>query len=434
MKRISALLLILFCALPLKAQKEEITKSGLGVGPFPALAYDADKGFQLGGVLMLFDYGTGENYPALDSKFYSEFSYFTKGSKIIRLRYDTFKLIPGVRNCTNFQANIDKAYDFYGFNGYETYFDAAQARPFYRYSRYEYLFKSDFIGRLAGALSWEAGIYASYYKLGSIDYASINKGKSAADVFPENMPTLYDACKASGVISAKDADGGFSSGVRFGLVYDTRNKEGAPSRGIWAEGHVLLAPLSETPFYRYSFTWRHYLPLIPNDVLTLAYRFNYEGTFGRQAPFYVLPYMTFMGQRTDLEGMGGYETARGIMRTRLVGLDMGCATAELRWRFASFVLWNQNIALAANIFTDAARVFRGLDISALPSSLREILPAAPADVQLRGTMAERVHQSAGAGIRLIVNENLVVACDRGYPLDKQDGDSPALYITLDYLF
>ena len=80
MKRISALLLILFCALPLKAQKEEITK----------------------------------------------------GSKIIRLRYDTFKLIPGVRNRTNFQANIDKAYDFYGFNGYETYFDAAQARPFYR--------------------------------------------------------------------------------------------------------------------------------------------------------------------------------------------------------------------------------------------------------------------------------------------------------------
>ena len=78
MKRISALLFILFCALPLKAQKEEITKSGLGVGPFPALAYDADKGMQIGAVLMLFDYGTGENYPALDSKFYSEFSYFTK--------------------------------------------------------------------------------------------------------------------------------------------------------------------------------------------------------------------------------------------------------------------------------------------------------------------------------------------------------------------
>ena len=111
MKRISALLFILFCALPLKAQKEEITKTGLGVGPFPALAYDADKGLPICGVQLLFDYGTGENYPALDSKFYSEFSYFTKGSKIIRLRYDTFKLIPGVRNCTNFQAHIDKAYD-----------------------------------------------------------------------------------------------------------------------------------------------------------------------------------------------------------------------------------------------------------------------------------------------------------------------------------
>jgi len=65
------------------AQKGDgIVKSGLSLGPFPALAYDADKGFQLGGVLMLFDYGTGENYPALDSKLYTELSFFTKGSKI----------------------------------------------------------------------------------------------------------------------------------------------------------------------------------------------------------------------------------------------------------------------------------------------------------------------------------------------------------------
>ena len=434
MKRISALLLILFCALPLKAQKEEITKSGLGVGPFPALAYDADKGMQIGGVLMLFDYGTGENYPALDSKLYTEFSFFTKGSKMIQLRYDNRKLIPGVRICTNFRASIDKAFNFYGFNGYEMNFDATQLNPFYRYSHFEYLFKSDFIGQFAGALSWEAGIYASYYKLGSIDYASINKGKSASQIFPESMPTLYDAYKACGVVSKADADGGFSSGVRLGLLYDTRNKEGAPSRGIWAEGHVLLAPFSETPFYRYSLTWRHYLPIIPDDVLTFAYRFNYEGTFGSHAPFYVLPYMTFMGQRTDLEGMGGCDTARGVLRARVVGLDQGCATAELRWRFASFTLWNQNIALGANIFSDATRVFRGLDISALPATLHEVFPLAPADVQLRGSSRECLHSTVGTGARLIINENLIVAGDLGFPLNKQDGDAPALYLGLDYLF
>jgi len=431
--RIFILLVGLLPCLGLQAREDGVVKTGIQPGPFPAVAYDADKGFQIGGVLMLFDYGDGKNYPALDSKLYSELSFFTKGSKMVQLRYDNQKLIPGVRWCMNFRANIDKAFNFYGFNGYEMYFDPAQLNPFYRYSHFEYLFKSDFIGRISGHLCWEAGIYASYYRLGSIDYASVNKGKAASEVFPETMPTLYDAYRASGVISAKEADGGFSSGVRMGLVYDSRDKEGAPSRGVWAETHVLLAPFSETPFYRYSFTWRHYLPLISRDVLTFAYRLNYEGTFSRQAPFYVLPYMTFMGQRTDLEGMGGCDTARGILRARLVGLDMGCATAELRWRFASFVLWKQNIALGANLFTDATRVFRGIDISSLPATLREVFPAAPADVRLKGS-PERLHSTAGTGLRLIINENLIVAADCGVPFSSQDGTGPALYLGLDYLF
>ena len=141
-----------------------------------------------------------------------------------------------------------------------------------------------------------------------------------------------------------------------------------------------------------------------------------------------------MGQRTDLEGMGGCDTARGVLRARVVGLDMGCATAELRWRFASFTLWNQNIALGANLFTDATRVFRGLDISSLPGTLREVFPSADSDVKLRGSSRERLHSTVGTGMRLIINENLIVAGDLGFPLNKQDGDAPALYLGLDYLF
>ena len=435
MKKAILIVVTALLCLELHAQQDgEIIKSGLSYGPFPALAYDADKGLQISGVLMIFDFGTGENYPALDSKLYSEVSIFTKGSKRIQLRYDNSTLIPGVRWCTNFRTSVDKAFNFYGFNGYEMNFDPSQLNPFYRYSHSEYLFKSDFIGRLTRHLSWEAGIYASYYELGSIDYTSINKGKAASQVFPEDMPTLYDAYKKSGIINSAQADGGFSSGLRLGLLHDSRDKEGAPSRGIWAEAHVLLAPFSETPFYRYSFTWRHYLPLVPDDVLTLAYRLNYEGTFGSSAPFYVLPYITIMGEKTDLEGMGGCDTARGVLRARVLGLDMGCATAELRWRFASFALWNQNIALGANLFSDATRVFRGLDINSLPSTLREVFPDAPEDVLLRSGSAERLHLTAGAGLRLIVNENLIVSADCGVPFNKQDGTGPALYLGLDYLF
>ena len=50
--------------------------------------------------------------------------------------------------------------------------------------------------------------------------------------------------------------------------------------------------------------------IVKNDVLTFAYRLNYEGTFGKSAPYYVLPYITVMGSNYDRDGMGGYRTVR----------------------------------------------------------------------------------------------------------------------------
>jgi hypothetical protein len=443
MKKLSAILIVLVCSLPLKAQNKEITKTGLNFGPLPAVAFDADKGFQYGALLQIFNYGNGENYPNYNSKMYMEYSRFTKGSQLIQFRYDDKYLIPGVRWSSAFRAILDKAYDFYGFNGYETYYDAAQMSPFYRYSRYEYLLKSDFIGKISENLNWMGGLYASYYKLGTIDYDSINKGKADDKKFPVGMPTLYDAYKNSGVISEKEADGGFSAGARLGVEYDSRDKEGAPTRGIWADAHVLLAPFSETPFYRYSLTWRHYLPLVENDVLTFAYRLNYEGTFGKQAPFYALSYISVVGEQIDKEGMGGADTGRGLMRCRAVGLDMATYVAELRWRFTRFTLWNQNIALALNAFSDGVMVTRGLNVSKLPGNLRTLTATAPNDVVLASGSKERLHSTVGGGFRFIMNENFIVRAEYGLPVSNfagksspyygQDGKG-SLYIGLGYLF
>ncbi|MBR4823080.1 MAG: BamA/TamA family outer membrane protein [Bacteroidales bacterium] len=444
MKRIILIALSLMLAIGARAQKEgEIVKTGLNFGPLPAIAFDADKGFQYGALLQIFNYGNGENYPNYNSKMYMEYSRFTKGSQLIQFRYDDKTLIPGTRWSNAFRATIDKAYDFYGFNGYGTNFDPAQMNPFYRYSRYEYLFKSDVIGKISNNLNWVAGLYASYYKLGSIDYASINKGKAEADKFPTDMPTLYDAYVESGVISAKEADGGFSLGARLGVEYDTRDKEGAPTRGIWADAHVVLAPVSEVPFYRYSATWRQYFPLVENDVLTFAYRLNYEGTFGSQAPFYALSYISVVGEQIDKEGMGGSDTGRGLMRCRVIGLDTASYVAELRWRFTRFTLWNQNIAFALNAFSDGVMVTRGFDLSKLPDNLKSVFPAAPEDVTLKNGAEERPHVTAGGGLRFIMNENFIVRAEYGLPISKfakeesalrgQDG-SGSLYIGLGYLF
>lgn len=443
--------MLLCCTVVSAKEKGEIKKTGYNIGPLPAIAYDADKGLQLGAILQLFNYGDGSNYPNYDSKAYLEYSFFTKGSHMIQARYDDKTLIPGVRWSSSARIVLDKAYDFYGFNGFQTYYDheaiaagkdknntqAFIFSPFYKYKRNEARIKTDFLGEITRNLRWEAGLFFDYYKIEDIDYDNINKGKDEAKQFPKDLPTLFEIYKKTGVISEEEQNGGFASGLRAGLVYDTRDKEGAPSRGIWAEGHVTAAlpGISKIQYYRYSLTWRHYLPIVKDDVLTFAYRLNYEGNFGNKAPFYALPYITNMGEKCDFEGMGGYNTVRGIMRDRIVGLDMATYTLELRWRFVKFQLWNQNIAFAANIFSDGTMVTKGVDISKLTK---------PAGFKygIVGQEKDTPHITFGAGLRFIMNENFIVAAEYGTPLThflknsplyNQDGTG-AFYVNIGYLF
>ena len=185
--------------------------------------------------------------------------------------------------------------DFYGFNGYMSYYDHERVKagkdgedylytPYYRLNRLALLFKSDFVGKIGNTpLHWEAGYHMSYFKQGSINREKINKNKDESEIFPDEMPTLYEQYRQWGIIPDDEADGGFNSTVRLGLLYDTRDKEGAPSRGIWAEAHLMLAPKwlgTTNPYYKYSATFRQYLPIVKNDILTFAYRLNYEGSFG----------------------------------------------------------------------------------------------------------------------------------------------------------
>lgn len=450
MKRMILLAAVLLSVTQLSAQKAEIVKTGLNFGPLPAVAFDADKGLQLGGILNIYDFGQGENYPNYNSKWYLEASFFTKGSQLYQLMYDNKVLFPGVRWSSALTVAVDKAMDFYGFNGYQSYYNYHMIEkgntgesfiftPYYRMNRTAVLAKTDFIGNLTDNFYWEAGYHASYFDIGTIDRDNINKGKEDAEKFPAFATTLYDEYRETGLISDDEAEGGFTSSIRLGLMYDTRDKEGAPSSGIWAETHLIAAPKflgTKNPFYRYSATWRQYLPIIKNDKLTFAYRLNYEGTLGNECPFYVLPYITVMGENGDKDGMGGYRTVRGIMRDRVVGLDMASYNAELRWRVMGFNAFNQNIALGLSAFSDGTKVTRGRDMT--PNILfTHIYPA------YERMDKDSFHVTVGGGFRFIMNENFIVALEYGMPVSRfldpsnpkymQDGTG-AFYINTGYLF
>ena len=439
--------------------KKEIIKTGYNFGPLPAVAFDADKGFQLGALLNIYDFGDGSTYPNTRQQWYFEASFFTKGSQLYVVSYDNRTWIPGVRFSTALTITNDKAMDFYGFNGYQSYYDFQKVldgkknddmyiyTPKYRTNRLAALFKADFVGKIGDTpLSWEAGYHLSYFKQGAINREKINKNKDENKMFPDSEPTLFEQYRTWGIIKDSEADGGLNSTVRVGLLFDTRDKEGAPSRGVWAEAHVMMAPKwlgTTNPYYKYSATFRHYVPIVSKDRLTFAYRLNYEGTFGRKAPYYVLPYMTTVGPTYDRDGMGGFRTVRGIMRNRVQGLDMASYNAELRWRFVQFTLWKQNIAFGLNVFSDGTMVTKGYDMSfgrtladfATPNEY-EKAKAEYTAYMAQGTEKDRPHITVGGGFRFIMNQNFIVCLEYGKPvgkLAKQD-DKGAFYINTGYLF
>lgn len=444
--------------------KSEIIKTGLNFGPLPAVAFDADKGFQLGALLNIYNYGDGSTYPNPMSHWYMEASWFTKGSMQLIFWYDNKTLIPGVRWSSAVTFTNDKAMDFYGFNGYMAHYDAEMVAlgkdksnhdhfiytPKYRLQRLQVLAKTDFVGNIwDNKFFWEAGYHFSYFKQGykdqqALNLAKINKGKKDYKMFPESEPPIFvfDMYRRWGLISEDEAWGGVNSTVRLGLLFDTRDKEGAPSRGIWAEGHVIVAPKwlgTTNPYYKYSLTFRHYVPIVKNDILTFAYRLNYEGTFGNEAPYYILPFITTVGQAYDRDGMGGYRTIRGIMRNRVQGLDMASYNMEFRWRFVSFPLWKQNIAFGLSLFSDGTMVTKGRDMSFRGE---EQYRAEYDAYMAEGAAADRPHITVGAGLRFIMNQNFIVAFEYGLPVSKfssnpviknQDGKG-AFYINTGYLF
>ena len=431
--------------------KKEIVKTGYNFGPLPAVAFDADKGFQLGALLNIYDFGDGSTYPNTRQQWYLEASFFTKGSQQYIVSYDNRFLIPGVRWSSSLTLYNDKAMDFYGYNGYMSYFDFEKVAagkdksnkemyiytPKYRINRLALLFKSDFVGNIwNNKLFWEAGYHLSYFKQGAINRDKINKNKAEHKMFPDTEKTLFEQYREWGLISDQEAAGGLNSTLRAGLLFDTRDKEGAPSRGIWAEAHITLAPKwlgTTNPYYRYSLTFRHYVPIVKNDILTFAYRLNYEGCIGKSSPYYVTPYMTTMGQQYDRDGMGGYRTVRGIMRNRVQGLDMATYTAELRWRFVNFTLWKQNIAFGLNLFSDGTWVTRGFDMTFKGD---EKFRAEYEEYMAKGQAKDAPHITAGAGLRFIMNQNFIVAFEYGLPVGKlrqQDGKG-AFYINTGFLF
>lgn len=427
------------------AQKDTLVppeniKTGWSFGLLPAVSYNSDMGFQYGGVVNFFHYGDGSRYPKYNHSLFLEISRFTKGSGINRFFYDSEQLIPGLRTTADISLLTEKALDFYGFNGYEAVYNPQWendnnseeyiTRMFYRHERQIFKFTFDLQGKISGnQLRWLAGIALFNTQVAAVDINALNEGKDEEDLLPE-VPGLYDRYIEWGVISDNEKDGGWNNHLKLGIVYDTRDFEPNPSRGMWSEFIFFVSPDvagNDFGYTKMSLTHRHYVPLLPEKKLTLALRAHYQTTIAGEVPFYMQPYLiSSFYNAANTDALGGSRTLRGVLRNRVVGDGIVLGNAEARWRSNSRMIFKQNLYLGINAFFDTGKVVDkiDLDLSGVPQEERE---------HFFNPGKERFHSSLGAGLRVVMNENFIIAMDYGKPLDSRDGDS-GLYIGLNYLF
>ena len=433
-------------------EKGEIIKTGINLGPLPVVAFDADRGFQYGALLNIYNFGDGSTYPNPKSWWYIEASAYTGGTWNLYLNYDNREIWDNTRLSVCTQYSNESALDFYGFNGYQSIYTYAEKdffqnnpgeftfddskkgqkaqtkfdnglgkapKGFYRYSRQSFKAKADLTGKIAKNFFWEAGY--SFYWINHKEFTP--KGYTPAD------GSLYQLYKEWGILN-DTGENQFLSAVKAGLMYDSRNVQNNPTKGIWAEAHAIVAPKwlgSSMDSYKLSATFRQYVPL-GTDKLVFAYRLAYQGFLGNNTPWYLMPFYSNMGYNRDFDAIGGYRTTRGLMLDRVQGLHTGFYNIELRYRFIDFQLLNQNIAFALSGFTDGAHVFKGYDLTNKTGAKPELYKK-----YIDTSRKDGLHATAGAGLRFIMNQNFIVAFEYARCFNKQDGNG-AFYINTGFLF
>ena len=441
MKKQLLIALALLLSVSVFSQRKEIIKKGWNFGPLPVVGYDADLGFQYGVCCDIFNYGDGSRYPRYNSKFNVEASRYTKGSGVFRFYSDMPYVLDDTKLFFDVTYFYAKKYEFFGFNGFEASpFDPVAygielAGDTIHKSGYHFINRNQF--RFVGSMQrpffdvpnlyWTAGLAFYNTKVDRINLEGY-----------EDQVTLYENYVNTGIIKEDEAHGGNTTQIRLGMVYDSRDHNSDPTRGIYAEATLVGAPdLIDRKGYgnlSYTFLWRQYIPLY-QDKLTLAYRLGAQNRIAGKTPWYMINNLnTMFFQKMYTEGLGGAVTMRGVNRNGVLGEGFAFANVELRWRIIGFQFINQNWQVALNPFFDAGIVTQKFRETELMNADNGGIILHDNAFDSYSGESENIHTSAGLGLKLIMNRNLIVSVDMGKALDKRDGQKLKTFIGFNYIF
>ena len=416
------------------AEEEKEMKTGWSFGVLPTATYSVDNGFQAGAFGDVYYYGDGGTYPDPLHKISWEGSYFTHSHRMrLYLAYDSKYLIPNMRVNASVTYMNDPLYSLWGFNGaaatqnYDVWGNrdmttlAGNNVNYYGMSRDMLRVLANFQGRITDNLNWAAGVNFWKWNLGAMKDNGVTVDGNKK--FYDTDATLYNFLSTAGVLTDAEKDGGISVELNAGLVYDTRDMEAAPNKGIWAEAY-LNGNFVGTPYLKACAYFRHYISIpipIPAGNPVFAYRLAWQHTIAGETPLFMVQNNPLLVQRNMIsEGFGSSNTIRGLRENRILAEGMAWANTELRIKLVKFTLANQYFYIAVNPFFDAGIITRPYKADALAKiadSEGKIYD--PVFTALTGTTdpiydASKVSTlvySGGAGLKIAMNQNFIVSAD-----------------------
>ena len=425
-------------------EEEKEMKTGWSFGILPTATFSADNGFQAGAFGDVYYYGDGSTYPDPLHKISWEGSYFTKSHRMrLYLAYDSKYLSPGMRINASVTYMNDPLYSFWGFNGPAS-FDSGITQSFtsvnyplwgnrdlvynsnnvnyYGMSRQMLRVLANVQGRITDNLNWAAGVNFWNWTIGDMRDPAVN------DKTYDHSLTLYKKYQEIGAIKPEEANGGMSLELNAGFVFDTRDMEAAPNKGIWAEAYLNGAPYSGnpstglySPYLKACVYFRHYIAIplnfIPAGNPVFAYRLAWQQTIAGETPLYMIQNNPLLVQRNMIsEGFGSSNTIRGLRENRVLAEGLAWANTELRVKLVNFKLFNQFFYVAVNPFFDAGIITKPyradvLNKAITDATLSNIPGYSGSTVIYDPSKINQLIYSAGAGLKIAMNQNFIVSAE-----------------------
>ncbi len=414
---------------PIKKNKKE----GIDWIILPSLGFGSDIGFKYGAAFLLFDFGKPTIYPDFKSNIHIEVSRTTKGINDVVSHYYKKNIL---KTKFNLLANVyyrnEFAYDFWGFNGSQSFYNPKIQDPessdflsgiFYKIERT--MFRSNL--EFSYSISKETKVLFGWNMFNvKVNKAEPKKPKNNSNILDTDS-SLYQKYVQWGVIPESDKNGGLTNVFKLGVSFDNRNHEASPSKGILTDLMFICAPAalqSNGKFFLKMSASIHNYVNIYKEKIVLASRLMYQTTLLGTSPFYLESFL--FSSRINphqIEGLGGSKTIRGIDRNRVISDGFLLFNTEIRYKLFNFNLFKQSFCILAVPFIDAG-------ITTKPISFDKT--KVPENKYLFYDKKDKIHAAAGMGFHLIVNENINLSLDYGISITEEP--YRGLYLGFNYIF